>query len=95
MAVQKRRKTKPKEFSREGDIFLRKMFAYAFVAIESLPPHRQDQAFLDLAHKVLVNYHSPSHLMQYVDQARERIHLEYPREHIRPRGEVVRLDDYR
>lgn len=84
--AQKPAKTRANRRVSEEEIFMQKMFAYALVAMESLPAHRQDKAFLEIAQAVLENYHNPSHLMQFLDLARERI---------RGRRNVVRLDDHR
>lgn len=86
MSTRKAGKTRRQEPSPEEGIFVRKMFAYALVAMESLPSHRRDQPFLELAQKVLEHYPEPTRIMRYVDDARERI---------QQRGEIVRLDDYR
>lgn len=86
MPTRKTGMSRRKKRSPEEGIFVRKMFAYAFVAMESLPSHRQDQPFLELAQKVLEHYPEPTHIMRYLDDARERI---------QQRGEIVRLDDYR
>ena len=91
MATRKAGKRQAKERSREEGIFVRKMFAYAFVAMESLPAHRQDQPFLQLAQMVLEHYPEPQRLMRYLNDARARIQQ---RGDV-VRGEVVRLDDYR
>ena len=95
MTTQKSGKTQGKLRSREEGIFVRKMFAYAFVAMESLPPDRQDQAFLQLAKMVLEHHPEPQRLTRYLDDARARIHRHQARERIKRRGVVVRLDDYR
>jgi hypothetical protein len=96
MATRKAGKGQARGRSAEEAIFIRKMFAYAFVAMENLPSHRRDGAFLQLAEMVLEHHPEPQRLRRYLDEARARIQQ---RSEIMGGeivgSEVVRLDDYR